>query len=114
MISRNGTPSHDVSNLVQRVTQCMSVLTVLVGSATNCCQVSSAGCSTSPEIRKRQVAGLNCGTFPTCSTGKSRDVYWPGGNRCAKPGSIFTADLHRAREIVPGDRAPLFPGHPHG
>src|SRR5215467_16098035 len=68
-ISANGTPSHVVSNLVQRVTQWMSVFTTFVGSAVNWSQVSSNGFSTSPKTRKRHVFGLNVGIAPTCNTG---------------------------------------------
>ena len=43
-----GTPSQSVSSFVQRVTQWMSVWTVLRGSALNGFQVSENGESTSP------------------------------------------------------------------
>ena len=59
-----GTPSQVVSSFDQRVTQWMSVWTVLRGSSLNCCQVSVNGLSTSPQTLKSQVARSVCGTEP--------------------------------------------------
>ena len=59
-----GTPSQVVSSFVQRVTQWMSVLTLLRGSALNSSQVSVNGRSTSPQTRKSHVARSVFGTDP--------------------------------------------------
>ena len=59
-----GTPSQVVSSLVQRVTQWMSVPTVLRGSALNWSHVSVNGESTRPYALKSQVARSVLGTEP--------------------------------------------------
>jgi hypothetical protein len=63
-ISWIATPSQAVSSFVQRVTQWMSVATVLRGSALNCGHVSVNGDSTSPQTLKSHVARSIFGTDP--------------------------------------------------
>jgi len=59
-----GTPSQVVSSFDQRVTQWMSVFTVLRGRALNWSQVRVNGESTSPQTLKSHVARSVCGTEP--------------------------------------------------
>src|SRR5579862_2431315 len=91
-IVAKATPSHAVSNFDHRVTQWMSVLTVFVGSAVNCPHVSSTGFSTRPKTLNRHFAGSKRGGVPTCSTGKSRARYWPGGNLASVAASGLDID----------------------
>src|SRR5579872_4876203 len=102
MMCWKGTPSQTVSNLVQRVTQWMSVFTTRVGSSVNCCHESSSGASTSPKMRSRHFAGSNAGTPPTCSTGKSRTMYWPGGRRSARGSALAMQQLAQALDHALG------------
>src|ERR1700692_2197137 len=75
----NGTPRQSVSFFDQRVTQWMSPRHSAVGSARNSSQLNSNGFSHRPKKRSRQVAGSNCGTSPTWSTGNPLVTVWPGG-----------------------------------
>ena len=59
-----GTPSQTVSSFDQRVTQWMSVSTVLRGSALNSSQVSLNGLSTRPKTLKSHVRRSVFGTEP--------------------------------------------------
>ncbi len=74
-------PSKVTSKRLQRVTQWMSSVTSVRGSALSSSQVSRSGVSTSPETVKSQVARSVCGTDPACSTGHFSVKYWPGGKR---------------------------------
>ena len=53
-----------VSNLLQRVTQWISIFIFVRGKLENSSQVQVISCSTSPKMRRLQVAGLNRGTGP--------------------------------------------------
>src|SRR3954452_1601045 len=79
--SRTGTPRHSVSSFDQRVTQWMSVRTSRWGSAISSSQVSRTSFSTSPKMRRSQLARSKRGFGPTVSTGKRSVRYWPGGTR---------------------------------
>src|SRR6188472_40883 len=75
------TPRKLVSKRLQRVTQWMSVVTSVAGSALSSSHESVIGFSTSPKTLKSQVARSVSGTVPACSTGHFSVRYCPGGSR---------------------------------
>ena len=70
-----------MSNFDQRVTQWMSCVCSVRGSAFSSSQESVTGFSTSPETSNVHVARSVDGTEPACSTGHFSVRYWPGGSR---------------------------------
>ena len=70
-----------MSNFDQRVTQWMSCVCSVLGSAFSSSQDSVTGFSTSPETSNVQVARSVDGTEPAWRTGHFSVRYWPGGSR---------------------------------
>ena len=70
-----------MSNFDQRVTQWMSCVCSVRGSAFSSSQESVSGLSTSPETSNVHVARSVDGIEPACSTGHFSVRYWPGGRR---------------------------------
>ncbi len=70
-----------MSNFDQRVTQWMSCVCSVLGSAFSSSQESVSSFSTSPKTRKVQVARSTLGIDPAWSTGHFSVRYWPGGRR---------------------------------
>jgi hypothetical protein len=82
--SRQCAPLKLVSKRLQRVTQWMSIVTSVCGSAWSSAYVSVTGSSTSPKTLKSHAARSVFGTLPAWRTGHFSVRYWPGGRR---PGS---------------------------
>src|SRR5262249_42744033 len=91
------TPRHAVSNFDQLVTQWMSTVTSVCGSASNSLQLHCIRTLSSNVSAKLHLARSTRGVGPAESTGKSLTRCWPGGRR-AERGSA--APLRRKpREI---------------
>src|SRR4051794_26604900 len=90
--SRTRTPRQVVSSLLQRVTQWMSTVTSVCGSAISSSQESCSSSSTWPKSWKSQVERSIGGLGPTVRTGKRSVRYWPGGTRAGSMPS-FSACL---------------------
>ena len=86
-----------MSNLDQRVTQWMSWVCSVRGSAFSSSQESEMGFSTSPETSNVQVARSVDGREPACRTGHFSVRYWPGGSRAGSypASSTFFSALDR-------------------
>ena len=75
------TPSQTVPSLLHLVTQWMSTVSSVRGSAWNSSQVHSPRSDPpSCKVRVHLSRGV-CGVGPALSTGKSSVTYWPGGSR---------------------------------
>src|SRR5579863_7379223 len=79
--SVTATPSHRLSNRLQRVTQCISATTTFWGRRLNSSQVNRTGFSTSPLTVKSHFAASKRGTAPYCKTGHLSVSDCPGGSR---------------------------------
>ncbi len=79
-ISRQCTPLKWASKRLQRVTQWMSLVTSVAGSAVSSSKVSVISFSTSPHTRRSHAARSTFGTSPACSTGHFSVRYCPGGS----------------------------------
>ena len=88
------TPSQTVPSLLHLVTQWMSTVTSVCGSAWNSSQVHlPASDPSSCKVRVHLSSGV-CGVGPALRTGKSSVTYWPGGTR-------FSSALARPRPVKP-------------
>ena len=106
-----GTPSQTESSMLQRVTQCRSVVNVFLGRAVNSSQASSKGFSTRPEIFRRHRPKSILGVGPSVSTGNFSLRNRPGGIRPANPyPSPFSDSLSEASSRAsPGRSRPSLP-----
>src|SRR5215204_3632936 len=86
-----------MSNFDQRVTQWMSCVCAVRGSAFSSSHESETGFSTSPDTSNVQVARSVEGTEPACRTGHFSVRYWPGGSRAGSypASSTFFSALDR-------------------
>src|SRR5262249_52754097 len=73
------TPRHAVSNFDQLVTQWMSTVTSVCGSASNSLQLHCIRTLSSNVSAKLHLARSTRGVGPAESTGKSLTRCWPGG-----------------------------------
>src|SRR5918997_2636674 len=81
------TPSHSVSSLLHLVTQWMSTVMRVFGSAWNSAQDHLASSEPPCWRAKLQSSGRVRGVGPADSTGKSAVTCWPGGTRAAAAAS---------------------------
>ena len=109
--SAKGTPSQTESSMLQRVTQCRSVVNVFLGRAVNSSQVSSKGFSTRPEIFRRHCPKSILGVGPSVRTGNFSLRNWPGGIRPAIPLSLslFGFAWRSLSTRVSGSISAIFP-----
>src|SRR5215469_14806195 len=90
------TPSQDVPNFDQCVTQCKSTVIVSVGNPRNDFQSHRFKTLLPSSIVNSQRSREICGVGPADNTGKSVVRYWPGG-------SLASASLRRPakpREMI--------------
>src|SRR5438552_19114459 len=82
------TPSQRVPNFDHFVTQWMSVVIDVRGSALNSSQLQRAVFASTPRmVNVHRLSGVR-GVGPAERTGKSFVSYWPGGSRSALPPAV--------------------------
>src|SRR5688572_8119355 len=111
-ISLTATPSQVLSSFDHRVTQWMSDLTVVRGSARNSFHVHDTSCSTSPKHRNVHVFGSKRGVRPYVSTGHFVVRTWPGGTRAARSGFVGLAIVRHYNGYALETPARQQPEHP--